>query len=226
MPENLLSGLDFNPRPPRGGRHHPHNNDRQKDIISIHAPREGGDIVIHILSRSQIISIHAPREGGDQTAKDADAATDISIHAPREGGDPKISKPTANSGKFQSTPPARGATFVYGCSAYFSGHFNPRPPRGGRPGWITGTASGLGISIHAPREGGDFCCFCSDFQIDSFQSTPPARGATLIGCIIGQLSSYFNPRPPRGGRRDVTSKEEKEKLISIHAPREGGDPKD
>ena len=195
-------------------------------IISIHAPREGGDIVIHILSRSQIISIHAPREGGDQTAKDADAATDISIHAPREGGDPKISKPTANSGKFQSTPPARGATFVYGCSAYFSGHFNPRPPRGGRPGWITGTASGLGISIHAPREGGDFCCFCSDFQIDSFQSTPPARGATLIGCIIGQLSSYFNPRPPRGGRRDVTSKEEKEKLISIHAPREGGDPKD
>ncbi len=88
--------------------------------------------MIHILSRSQIISIHAPREGGDQTAKDADAATDISIHAPREGGDPKISKPTANSGKFQSTPPARGATFVYGCSAYFSGHFNPRPPRGGR----------------------------------------------------------------------------------------------
>ena len=45
--------------------------------------------MIHILSRSQIISIHAPREGGDQTAKDADAATDISIHAPREGGDPK-----------------------------------------------------------------------------------------------------------------------------------------
>ena len=89
--------------------------------------------MIHILSRSQIISIHAPREGGDQTAKDADAATDISIHAPREGGDPKISKPTANSGKFQSTPPARGATSVVFALTFKLIHFNPRPPRGGRP---------------------------------------------------------------------------------------------
>ena len=82
------------------------------------------------------------------------------------------------------------------------------------------------ISIHAPREGGDVRLWLLCLLLWAFQSTPPARGATLIGCIIGQLSSYFNPRPPRGGRRDVTSKEEKEKLISIHAPREGGDPKD
>ena len=88
--------------------------------------------MIHILSRSQIISIHAPREGGDQTAKDADAATDISIHAPREGGDPKISKPTANSGKFQSTPPARGATRLDHRYSFRTWYFNPRPPRGGR----------------------------------------------------------------------------------------------
>ena len=56
------------------------------------------------------------------------------------------------------------------------------------------------ISIHAPREGGD---------------RGPAEGQPD--------RRDFNPRPPRGGRRDVTSKEEKEKLISIHAPREGGD---
>ena len=56
----------------------------------------------------------------------------ISIHAPREGGDVKM--PTIPKGilRFQSTPPARGAT-------------------AGR----TGHATNNNISIHAPREGGD-----------------------------------------------------------------------
>ena len=82
-------------------------------IISIHAPREGGDVSIVILCVSQyIISIHAPREGGDpvQGAASAHIANfnprpprggrrrvqralqhdrPISIHAPREGGDSK-----------------------------------------------------------------------------------------------------------------------------------------
>ena len=59
--------------------------------------------------------------------------------------------------------------------------FNPRPPRGGRLRWVF-----------------------SRVVVLSFQSTPPARGATsLIGIAS---SSVFK--------------------ISIHAPREGGDSKD
>ena len=39
-------------------------------------------------SPSFLISIHAPREGGDSPLHDADTLpTGISIHAPREGGD-------------------------------------------------------------------------------------------------------------------------------------------
>ena len=38
-------------------------------LISIHAPREGGDAVALAAEYSPIISIHAPREGGD--SKDA-----------------------------------------------------------------------------------------------------------------------------------------------------------
>ena len=34
-------------------------------IISIHAPREGGDAVLPSQHHSPAISIHAPREGGD-----------------------------------------------------------------------------------------------------------------------------------------------------------------
>ena len=57
-------------------------------IISIHAPREGGDGVGVGDSNMCIISIHAPREGGDDRLKVyMYAPAMISIHAPREGGD-------------------------------------------------------------------------------------------------------------------------------------------
>ena len=37
--------------------------------------------------RHLLISIHAPREGGDYFLQFEDTETKISIHAPREGGD-------------------------------------------------------------------------------------------------------------------------------------------
>ena len=104
--------------------------------ISIHAPREGGDNgQIHIRLRNHI-SIHAPPRGGrllHYTGNVSDTA--ISIHAPREGGD------------------AHGAHAVSNVH-----HFNPRPPRGGR-------RKTVGTSWRKRR----------------FQSTPPARGATNRG---------------------------------------------
>ena len=79
-------------------------------------------------------------------------------------------------------------------------NFNPRPPRGGRPTKAKKVWRFNYISIHAPREGGDwwwgtFCC----------------------------RRSNFNPRPPRGGRRGEIQRHELGVTISIHAPREGGD---
>ena len=38
-----------------------------------------------------------------------------------------------------------------------------------------------------------------------FQSTPPARGATAPCASCPSWHLYFNPRPPRGGRRRVSS---------------------
>ena len=57
--------------------------------------------------------------------------------------------------KFQSTPPARGAT----TSAVSVLHV-------------------MTISIHAPREGGDAGVDAAIVDAAVFQSTPPARGAT------------------------------------------------
>ena len=60
-------------------------------IISIHAPREGGDYFMAALLTSLGISIHAPREGGDMFLRRGSRHFLISIHAPREGGDRVIS---------------------------------------------------------------------------------------------------------------------------------------
>ena len=60
------------------------------------------------------ISIHAPREGGDMGRQPAPALGGISIHAPREGGRPCTAWHDLPPFEFQSTPPARGATSELG----------------------------------------------------------------------------------------------------------------
>ena len=131
----LAPAIDFNPRPPRGGRLLATVFALAVSSISIHAPREGGDqVTFQEIQDSGDISIHAPREGGDggcweyaawwwlfQSTPPARGATRetfaayaelciISIHAPREGGDAPDAREEAEKAIFQSTPPARGAT--------------------------------------------------------------------------------------------------------------------
>ena len=124
--------------------------------------------------------------------------------------------------EFQSTPPARGATWLdnwYGCRSW---DFNPRPPRGGRPRRKRRTKRKIPISIHAPREGGDQI-LPGDFSTKGlFQSTPPARGATIAQCVK-QLVSFISIHAPREGGDRMLSISPDMLDISIHAPREGGD---
>ncbi len=81
--------------------------------------------------------------------------------------------------------------------------------------------------------------------LTEFQSTPSARRATLESHVQKGREQYFNPRPPRGGRRVIAYIEKEiaafqstpsarratiggmknvmNKIISIHALREEGD---
>ncbi len=79
-------------------------------IISIHAPREGGDEARERVTDLMEISIHAPARGA--TAGDRrDEAQGVDFNPrPREGGDASVSRWTPAIRTFQSTPPARGAT--------------------------------------------------------------------------------------------------------------------
>ena len=108
----------------------------------------------------------------------------ISIHAPREGCDtPDILHGHQVIQVFQSTHPARGATYCFGWYCYPKHDFNPRTPRGVRPPRC------------ARPEGGK-----------RFQSTHPARGATRTSHGFRGVSSYFNPRTPRGVRQQTLPK--------------------
>ena len=192
--------------------------------ISIHAPREGGDVKLCAITSHNVISIHAPREGGDSRPPAPPAATGISIHAPREGGDLAYCCTCAEDSLFQSTPPARGATterlpelravlhfnprpprggrqFFEICGLGGS-YFNPRPPRGGRLCGTGGRAARTEISIHAPREGGDSRRHRFDAGNNISIHAPREGGdcrLSLPVCTTGD----FNPRPPRGGRHEV-----------------------
>ena len=84
-------------------------------------------------TKMKYISIHALREEGDLLDQFLDSIhISISIHALREEGD-------------RSQPRSRRSR----------SYFYPRPPRGGRQGYIEPLALCLGISIHALREEGD-----------------------------------------------------------------------
>ena len=146
-------------------------------IISIHAPREGGDTV----SRTQLpkpfwISIHAPREGGDLSSTVVPRPTTISIHAPREGGD---------CGTVAGAGPA-------GISIH--------APREGGDLVIDQVGHRPDISIHAPREGGDRGHAYGADGWTYFNPRPPRGGRLPFAGVSFSGCHYFNPRPPRGGR--------------------------
>ena len=103
-----------------------------------------------------LISIHAPREGGDYVFAPGPHHGKISIHAPREGGDFMFLRRGPITVRFQSTPPARGATHHINDSGE-SQKFQSTPP----------------------ARGATLCKQGTHWGNDRFQSTPPARGATV-----------------------------------------------
>ena len=149
------SHIDFNPRPPRGGRR---NYPLKKPVrlqFQSTPPARGATRTSYSSTAFRIISIHAPREGGDlaghlqavfvclfQSTPPARGATSRSMvwptvvlfqSTPPARGATAVSPVPSARVKFQSTPPARGATAHILRSRCPTAHFNPRPPRGGRP---------------------------------------------------------------------------------------------
>ena len=124
----------------------------------------------------------------------------ISIHAPREGSD-RLS--------CHADSPSR--------------HFNPRSPRGERPGSNSSAETcAIYFNPRSPR---------GERQVDAdaladaqkFQSTLPARGATGVKFLGGNLRNLFQSTLPARGATSGRGRTRRRAEISIHAPREGSD---
>ena len=102
---------NFNPRPPCGGRQFDVDEESFQAIFQSTPPVWGA-------TRQQplrrpgvgVISIHAPRVGGDTIRWRRSEKILISIHAPRVGGDEYAGALNLVKLLFQSTPPVWGAT--------------------------------------------------------------------------------------------------------------------
>ena len=102
---------------------------------------------------------------------------------------------------FQSTPPARGATYL-DLRPTIAIPISIHAPRegGDRFAWMRDYVHK--ISIHAPREGGD----CADQSVSAHRReaisihAPREGGDDEFNVSVDYLMD-FNPRPPRGGRR-------------------------
>ena len=126
------------------------------------------------------ISIHALREEGDPVGPVDQAGGVISIHALREEGD---------------LLPIPWAT----CA----NDFYPRPPRGGRPPVATSAADELlFLSTPSARRATDFHesqIFVIEISIHALREEGDLASLPLL-----QIQTYFYPRPPRGGRQEVS----------------------
>ena len=78
------------------------------------------------------------------------------------------------------------------------------------------------ISIHAPREGSDVCHIYNQHHSLEFQSTLPARGATANETDNHKAIQFQSTLPARGATGRILQPRT-QRMISIHAPREGSD---
>ena len=210
----------FQSTPPRGGRLQQCLQPPVRPVISIHAPREGGDRPYLRLGLGEGISIHAPARGATQADHRLWHCIPNFNPRPPRGGRRARSADMSTCVLFQSTPPARGATSDFQRRIPFSEFQSTPPAKGATYDMIDATSINI-ISIHAPREGGDnerratqpaeanfnprpprrgrlhaarAACWRREFQ-----STPP-RGGRLTLILIFRVHIQFQSTPPRGGR--------------------------
>ena len=173
-----------------------------RELVSIHAPREGGDI-FHRVSHWGSLCFNSRTPGGvrRENPSKRDTASTVSIHAPREGCDQEMLILLDTTRTFQFTHPGRGATAQQ----------------------MECRGRTLPVSIHAPREGCDSILNAITIGNESFNSRTPGGVRHRVGRSLTKATKFQFTHPGRGATTTYRSI-----LlfitVSIHAPREGCDP--
>ena len=84
------------------------------------------------MSRTEQFQSTPPARGATALEAIINGENHISIHAPREGGDTCRLSWQAFWTDFNPRPPRGGRPGIGYCRQVRQSHFNPRPPRGGR----------------------------------------------------------------------------------------------
>ena len=84
--------------------------------------------------------------------------------------------------------------------------------------FLKGITEALLLTLHHTRRGEQARRVWTDFN-----PRPPRGGRRILIAARLYRLSHFNPRPPRGGRRPILRTPSQLMVISLHAPREGGD---
>ena len=164
-------------------------------------------------------SPHGERRGMAYFAIDALA---ISIHAPRTGSDSAHFPSRWGLFRFQSTLPARGATWKPLPIGARLRYFNPRSPHGERHDFRHSPERAEAISIHAPRTGSDERCDCGCSQTDISIHAPRTGSDRTLRNLVNIVNSFQSTLPARGATRYHFFRR-LSNVISIHAPRTGSD---
>ena len=130
---DMPAGMNFNPRPPCGGRRRRRRRSLQKSRFQPTSPVRGTTAI---------------------GPKRIDERIDFNPRPPC-GGRHNLTRRYVFMKIFQPTSPVRGTT--NGCPFLRSGeaNFNPRPPHGGRPAPPPSNDGDIVISTHVPRTGDD-----------------------------------------------------------------------
>ena len=128
------------------------------------------------------------------------AVPKISIHAPRTGSDRSPRLLSRACADFNPRSP-HGERLNSMRNMEQESGISIHAPRTGSDESGRTQKSGAGhISIHAPRTGSDRQASPRLWRWNKFQSTLPARGATIASMALSSNVSNFNPRSPHGER--------------------------
>ena len=199
-PPAMVRASYFNPRSPHGERHSSAPANTSPPGISIHAPRTGSDYTALLPPSSQWISIHAPRTGSDvcdSVLNSVDSLFQSTL--PARGATFGILRCVADLKSFQSTLPARGATA--GAGIFQPARiFQSTLPARGATARDAGLDTGIIISIHAPRTGSDDVEYRAFLAALYFNPRSPHGERPPAKFPASTCTEDFNPRSPHGER--------------------------
>ena len=166
-----------NPRPPHGGRPQKGFLDSSGVSISIHVPRAGDDLDVHI-EQSYLCVFQSTSPVRGTTISDMSLSQAISL--------------------FQSTSPVRGTTRGYVSRKSDGIIFQSTSPVRGTTQSNSISKGDNGISIHVPRAGDDQLCSNMVLVNTDFNPRPPCGGRPLHLRRNMVLQRFQSTSPVRG----------------------------